>query len=70
MCVHCRHVGYSLVVILSYIFFQYANVSRYAENFKKSKFMVVHGTGDGKPCTCISCKQVREMSTLLHPTFI
>ncbi|XP_052248181.1 dipeptidyl peptidase 4-like isoform X2 [Dreissena polymorpha] len=26
--------------------YNYANVSRYAENFKKSTFMLVHGTGD------------------------
>ncbi|KAL4217433.1 Inactive dipeptidyl peptidase 10 [Mactra antiquata] len=26
--------------------YSYSNASKYAENFKKSKFMVVHGTGD------------------------
>ena len=28
--------------------FQYSNVSKYAENFRKSNFMLIHGTGDGK----------------------
>ena len=27
--------------------FQYSNISKYAENFRKSNFMLIHGTGDG-----------------------
>ena len=31
---------------------QKANVSQFVENFKKSRLMLVHGTGDGE---CLSC---------------
>ena len=37
--------NYSIIILLS---FQNSNVSRNVENFKKSRFMVVHGTGDGR----------------------
>ena len=34
-------------MFLSFLF-QFSNVSRYAANFKSSRFMLIHGTGDGK----------------------
>lgn len=30
-----------------FLFFQAANVSKYASNFKSARFMLIHGTADG-----------------------
>ena len=39
-------VGNSKVLLC--LCFQAANISRYAANFRGSKFMLIHGTADGK----------------------
>ena len=43
-----RFPGVMMVGSLQFIIFQNANVSRKADNFKGKKYMVVHGTADGK----------------------
>ena len=42
-----RTIGRLVLLMFHTSLFQYSNISKYAENFRKSNFMLIHGTGDG-----------------------
>ena len=48
---------------LFFFYVQDANVSQFVEKFKKSRLLLVHGTGDGK-CLCVYTALLIELVCL------